>query len=217
MAVVDGSGRRMAIDRDDDGVFDQSELEQGSDPFDISSPSNLPPPENSPLAPLAFTLYSGGKADLAIDMRALDSPRHPNRRITFSFVDPQEVPAEASIDATGSRLIWDIPKDEPARSWMIRLRVFDNARPGPEDIPLELHVRELRILTDPTSSNLAGLRWGDGNFFPTPMVHRYEIQVAESMDGPWWRSAFVHRYDQWPEWNQGPKAPRRFYRILASH
>jgi len=36
MAVVDGSGRRMAIDRDNDGFCDRTELEQGSNPLDVS-------------------------------------------------------------------------------------------------------------------------------------------------------------------------------------
>jgi hypothetical protein len=213
MAVVEGSGRRTAIDRDDDGIFDRSELEQGSNPLDVASPSSLPPPEVFPVIPPTliptFIFYAGERANAALDIVALQTPHHPNRRITFSFVDPQEGPPGALIDPTGTRFVWDIPRDERGSNWIIRLRVLDNARPAPDEISLDLYVRELRIRTD--------LSWGDGVGIQTYPVPRFEIQIAESAGGPWRRAGFVHRNDIWLDWDHASKAPRRFYRVMASH
>ena len=226
-AVVRGSGRRLGVDRDDDGIFDRTEQEQGSDPFDIRSPSNLPSP-TAPLESLLLAFYTGEFVNLQLDVAALDSQhdgqtgeqtglRHPNRRIRFSIPRPEELPLGISIDSAGENLVWQVPQEPPQRLWRTHLQVMDNGRPTPEEIPLELRVLDLKasIIDRDTAIRLGqsqffGFQWQFG--FP---AYRYEIQVADSPAGPWRRLAFVHERI-WTDGTPFQRVPRRFYRIVAS-
>lgn len=97
-AVPYGMGRRVGIDRDDDMVFDRTELESGSDPRDVRSPSTLPPPEDFDFnARIDFCAYPGQhfEAPLASGGRFRGNllvPLHPNNVITFEIIDPLEAP-----------------------------------------------------------------------------------------------------------------------------
>jgi hypothetical protein len=225
MAVVQDSGRRMGIDRDDDGVFDRTELDQGSNPLDVTSPSNLPPPDEFGVPSQLLIFHAGTRVDQPLDFYGFDFPRHPNRRITFSILDPEHAPPGASIDPTGTRLVWDVPKDDyisgPPWDWgnvrtnVIRLRVTDNAFTEPTEISIELWtIRELRIFMSGSPflpPGFSPLSWmGAGPF------SRYEVQVADSAAGPWRRAGFVHRDSMWLDWNHPAKAPRRLYRVIAT-
>jgi len=223
----------MAIDRDDDGIFDRTELDQGSNPFDVASPGELPPPEPYGVRSPWFGVYAGERANVPLDVDALSIsqelglqilfvPRHSNRRITFSFVDPQQAPVGASIDSSGTRFIWDVPSNEPAAHWLIPLRVLDNARPEAEQITLDIYVQELRIRRGPwiVRPEFSLIDWvSENEGFPgfPGFPHRYEVQVADSLGGPWRRRGTVHFRREWFEWNDAFKAPARFYRVVATH
>jgi DNA-binding beta-propeller fold protein YncE len=221
MIVTEGAARRLAVDRDDDGVFDRTELDQGSDPLDVGSPSNLPWLDLTPVGPPGFTFFPGATVDVPLDVFAIDFVRHPNRRITYSFAYPEEAPPGASIDPTGTRLLWQVLPEYVERSWTTQLRVHDNAQPDLQLVPLQIRVlTPLTLTMDRTgiSSNVPPefliLDWR----FSSGVFTRYEIQTANSAAGPWRLRGTVHRDFQWIDWNSISKVPEgRLYRIKVSY
>src|SRR6185503_16575841 len=141
--------------------------------------------------------------------------------ITFEIIDPHEAPPGATIQGGGTRLVWAVPAGQQPDCWEIRLRVFDNARPGPSESGtyIQLCVIDrpfsVKIIKPPFgllayNSNDVELVW-DNRFD----VQRYEIQTSDSPAGPWKTSGFIHGtawYDRTPALGR----PTRFYRILAS-
>ena len=222
-AVSYGTGRRLGIDRDDDGVFDRTELENGSNPLDLRSPSALPPPEDSDLdVKFEFFGYPGQflNAPLEVAGRSranLFGPLHPNNVIAFELIDPEEAPPGAALDASGTRFLWAVSTNQEPLCWTMRLRVFDNARPVPSEGELKLGVlpsHPIRIRIHPTSLLLNSkdieIHWEPRFDYP-----RYEILTSDSPAGPWRRSGFVHG-DKWFDRSPAFGRPSRFYRVVAS-
>jgi DNA-binding beta-propeller fold protein YncE len=215
--VMAGTSRRLGVDRDEDGRYDRSELDEGTDPQDWSSPSSQPPPAPYPSNPgrtIYFSAFAGEYLDQPLDTYAESEPRHPERRIQFSFRDPTEAPAGARISADGTRLLWLVPSTQTNQSWNIHLRVEDNARPEPDEFELRLNAGPFDLTIGPNSFGpFVAIDWFGGVFRPTA---RYEVLGAETMAGPWERLGFVHFSGPWLDAYSDLGRPRRFYRVVAT-
>jgi DNA-binding beta-propeller fold protein YncE len=221
-----GTGRRLAIDRDDDGMFDRTELELGSDPLDIRSPSNLPPPEDSDLSgTILLFAVPGQSLNAWIDFggrwrSGMFGPLHPNNILLFELADPQEAPPGASIP-DGKRFVWSVPPTQGAQCWEIRLRVADNARPAPSEAarlrvcvldlgPFTIRLNSPSFFRSPPNANDVGLFWER-----RLDVERYEIFTSDSPTGPWKFTGVVHG-DAWYDRSPALGRPSRLYRVMAA-
>ncbi|HKQ39027.1 MAG TPA: hypothetical protein VJ063_13200 [Verrucomicrobiae bacterium] len=125
--VPRGLGRRIGIDRDDDGWPDRTEIESGFDPADpmshgISSPPRLNLHTNFMAAHSGTTLRFTASA-------MVDSPR---QAVTFSLI-AGAMPG-AVLDPGTGLFQWAIPIDLPNRQKSrVYVRVTDNAPPHLSD------------------------------------------------------------------------------------
>ena len=222
-----GTGQRVGIDRDDDGVFDRTEIEMGSDLLDIHSPSTLPPPELSDFVQrIDIFAMAGQNLDFSLSPEgrwrgSTFVALHPNNVITFEIIDPQEAPPGASIQAGGTRLVWAVPSTQQPQCWEIRLRAYDNARPASSESGSYIR---LCVINNPFRIRITTSPFGDLEYNSNDVqlvweyrfdVQRYEIQTSDWPAGPWETSGFVHGtafYDRSPSFGRRT----RFYRIVAS-
>ena len=143
--VPPATGRRVGIDRDEDGIVDRTESEAGFDPDDsLSHPDNRPPRIEPPF--FAGRVHPGGT--LSKTLSASD-PDAPGQTLTF-HLEPV-IPLGAGIDPASGLLTWTASADQGDSSVLFRVRVTDNGVPPLSDVKffnaltLTLRVLEARL------------------------------------------------------------------------
>lgn len=99
--VPPGSGTRIGLDRDEDGHFDRTELDQGSDPADPLDPSGGTTTTTVVSSTTTTTLFSGTVLirTTALSLRDdVTNPINPNgRRLNFRAVTKRDAPANQVV------------------------------------------------------------------------------------------------------------------------
>lgn len=222
-AVPYGVGRRVGIDRDDDGLYDRTEAEQGSDPLDVHSPSQIPPEESQDYYGEFHVVATVGKGiDVPLESVGrwrgpVFGPLHPNNTFSFEFMNLSQVPPGMSLQAGGTRLVWEASATLSVGYRRLDLVAHDNARPNPgfADLyvvllpPVTLQVQVNPYPPAKMNSDDTELRWE-----PLLGYSRYEVYASEAPGGPWKMSASLHD-TSWYDRSAALGRPRRFYRVVA--
>jgi hypothetical protein len=152
--VPAGSGKRIGIDRDEDGYLDRDELDFGSDPANPLSLATNTPPILSAASNL--TVLKGTLLTLKFSATDKDIPAQ-----LLSFSVGPDAPAGASINPTNGILTW-IPSGPPgAITNSITVTVTDNGSPNRSDsttftvVALDLVLGPIRL-----DQNGVTLSWG---------------------------------------------------------
>jgi hypothetical protein len=126
-----GTGARIAVDRDEDGYLDRTEVDYGLDPFDSQSRGGNTPPRLNPGWPFFDTLpqvkVHPGMALTITNITATDTDLPP-QTLTFSLTD--DAPPGATINPTNGLFSWTPPLSEPPGERRIAVRVSDDGFPG---------------------------------------------------------------------------------------
>ena len=136
-----GTGRRLGVDRDGDGILDRTEIDYGFNPSDpLSRPGNHAPRFDGPLNPYHFV-----------------HPRMPVEAL-FSAVDPDPstqaltftlepgAPEGARINSTSGLFTWTPTVEQGDVNFAIRVRVTDDGVPPLIDVTyLYVYVESLRV------------------------------------------------------------------------
>lgn len=146
------TGRRIGIDRDEDGYFDRDELDFGSDPTNpISLATNRPPM----LAAITDRTISAGQT-LAFTVSATDADI-PVQQLTFSLAN---APSGAAINATNGVFTWTPDATHASGTNMVTVVVTDNGSPNRTDTKsFAVAVLELRVGMVTFGANGVTLSW----------------------------------------------------------
>jgi hypothetical protein len=210
--VPRGSGRRLGIDRDEDGYFDRTEIESGFDPADPRSHGSNAPPRLDPLP--SFVVHSG--IPVSFTPNATD-PDEPGQTLTFGFASI--APAGATLDPATGAFAWTPTAEQSDHTYRIALRVTDNGSPPLNNAQAaEVTVVGLRVLAverEPDSDAL-------GVVFRCIPGRRYQLQFKDHLDDPDWLDVPgglipVAPAEQFGLWDTtASSATQRFYRIYSS-
>ena len=173
-AVPRDSGKRIGIDRDDDGYFDRDELDFGSDPANaLSLATNRPPT----LSVISNRIVFAGQT-LEFSVTATD-PDIPLQALTFAI--NTNAPAGATINSTNGWLTWTTSSVQSPGTNTITVTVTDSGSPNRSDaksfsvILLELRVGALTVATDGVT-----LSW-------TAIPNQsYRLQYKNDLNEPTW-------------------------------
>jgi hypothetical protein len=121
--VSRGSGVRIGVDRDDDGYFDRTEIEFGSDPLNPLSLATNTPPILSPVG--NQTVPAGTLLTLTVVATDGDIPQQ-----TLSFSLDAPAPSGAQIDPTNGVFTWMPAQIQALNSYPITVRVTDDGKPN---------------------------------------------------------------------------------------
>ncbi len=152
-AVPRDSGRRIGIDRDDDGFFDRDELDFGSDPANaLSLGTNRPPT----LATLTNRIIFGGQT-ISFAATATD-PDIPAQQLAFTFtVTP---PAGATINPTNGLFTWTPDATQSPGTNTIFITVTDSGSPPKINTKsFVATVLDLRVSPPTVTSNGVTISW----------------------------------------------------------
>jgi hypothetical protein len=175
--VPRGSGRRIGIDRDEDGYFDRDELDFGSDSANgLSLATNRPPVltviPNQTILPGQTLSFSAHATDVDI----------PVQQLTFTL--NTNAPSGAAINATNGLFTWTPSPAQAPSTNTITAIVTDSGRPNRSDsksftvVVLDLHVGTVALAT-----NGVTLAW-------TAITGRsYRVQYTNNLDDPAWVDA----------------------------
>jgi DNA-binding beta-propeller fold protein YncE len=210
--VPPGSSRRLGVDRDEDGIFDRTEIEYGFDPTDpLSRPDNQSPRIDGLLEPYRF-VHPGMPVQALFS--AVDSDR-PAQALTYSL--ESDAPAGASINPTSGLFTWT-PTFEQGHE--VRVRVTDNGVPPLIDVmSLYVYIEALRVVD---------FQWnqpGGTNLIVASTIHNrtvagrsYRLQYKDRLDVPAWMNVGdavasyggpIYLHDA-----SATNAPQRFYRVV---
>jgi DNA-binding beta-propeller fold protein YncE len=124
--VPAGTGRRIGIDRDDDGFPDRTEIESGSDPASARSvPGNTAPV----IASAADQTLAAG-ASLTLTVSATD-PDVPRQQLSFGL--GADAPPGAIIDGTSGVFQWQPDISEAPGIYRVSISVTDDGSPSLSD------------------------------------------------------------------------------------
>ncbi len=169
-----GSGRRIGIDRDEDGYLDRDELDFGSDPANPLSLATNTPPILSAASNL--TVLKGTLLTLRFSATDKDIPAQ-----LLSFSLGPDAPAGASINSTNGILTWTPSGPPGAITNSITVTVTDNGSPNRSD-STTFAVVALDLVLGPIGLDQNGvtLSWG-------AMPGRaYRIQYKTRLDEANW-------------------------------
>jgi DNA-binding beta-propeller fold protein YncE len=124
--VPRGSGRRIGIDRDNDGYLDRDELDFGSDPANPLSLATNTPPRLGPIPD--FTVLKGRL--FTVTFTAVDSDI-PVQVLTFSL--GTNGPPGAQINSTNGTFMWTPAGPPGPLTNAITVTVTDNGKPNKSD------------------------------------------------------------------------------------
>ena len=172
------SGLRLGVDRDDDGYFDRTEIEFGSDPTDpLSLATNTPPV----LAAIADqTVSAGTLITLAVSATDTDVPR----QILAYSLDPP-VPSGAEINPTNGVFTWKPTQAQALNSYFFTVRATDNGKPQRSAtksfiVTVGQHPLAPQIGTVSVSADKFTVGWN-------AIVGRiYRLQFKDSLNDPDW-------------------------------
>jgi hypothetical protein len=209
--VPPGSGKRLGIDRDEDGYFDLTEVETGFDPANpYSRGSNAPPhlasvPSHNGF--VGFNVHAG--MSVSTPFSATD-PDLPSQTLTFALVRGASL--GATINPTNGLFTWMPTTEHANRTHRFGVQVTDNGSPSLSDtVAIEIAVFELRILSivpaHPIGATVV-------NFISVP-GRPYQLQFKDRIDALW---VDGFRFDSFG-WEfqlndyQFRDSPVRFYRV----
>jgi DNA-binding beta-propeller fold protein YncE len=216
MAVSVGTGKRVSIDVDEDGIGNLVELANGTDPMNRASPM-LPPLQ---VFEIPFSAGITGHPGQIIHWEydaLFTSQSRVGKTITFTNLQPQNLPPNATFTTAG-RFDWVVPPLERAQSWEFNVRITIADQPGqsfdrtvsvivtPLKLALQLNERESALGIEPPLLRLIG-----SYFF---FNQRYEIQTSDDLIA-WSRMARVRASGEasFLYWN-APGRTKRFWRIV---
>ena len=176
--VPRGCGRRIGVDRDEDGFFDRTELEFGSDPTNpLSLATNRPPI----LGALADQAVPAGTS-LEFTVAAADSDI-PAQILTFSLDPP--APPGAEIKPNSGLFTWKPTQAQALNSYVITVRVTDNGKPNRSatrmfTVTVDQHPLAPQVGIVSVTATGVTINW-------TGVVGRtYRLQFKQSLTDPAW-------------------------------
>jgi len=204
--VPPGTGRRLGVDRDEDGIFDRSEIDHGFDPNDPSSHGSNAPPRFNPFP----QILAHPGSPIRVALTATDS-NGPGQRLTYSL--GAGTPPGTVIDPTNGLFTWTVP-DIPGTA--IQVRVTDDGAPPLSDIGLlYISVYPLRIVGLEKNPSGAGNVIVAVGYFGW----RYRLQYKDRLEAPTWtdlpgtgtvdNSGYLRLLD-----STANAAWQRFYRVV---
>jgi len=204
--VPGGCGRRIGIDRDNDGWPDGTEIESGFDPADPASHGiNMPPRLSLP------TNFVAAHSGMILSFTESSLTNAPGQALTFSIISGA-IPG-ATLDPITGLFQWPIPPDLSARQkGRLYVRVTDNAPPYLSDsAAIFLEAVPFRFLPSHlirTDGFL--LRW------EAIAGQNYRLQYRTNLLQPAWIDweAPIHAYsDEACEWTVGPYTDQKYFRL----
>jgi YVTN family beta-propeller protein len=178
--VPRGSGVRIGVDRDEDGYFDLTEIEFGSDPTNpLSLATNRPPM----VAHIVDQVAAAG-SPLELTVSATD-PDLPPQRLTF-MLDPP-VPAGASIDPATGRFTWTPTQPQALQTHAIAVGVTDDGSPGRKETAT-FTVTVLQHPLAPRLENIEATASGLAMTWVSRAGSTYQIQFKSSLADPVWQA-----------------------------
>ena len=216
MAVSKGTGKRVSIDTDEDGIGNLVELANGSDPANRASPA-LPPLQDFEISYSARIEGHPGQT-IHWEYDALfTSPARVGKTLTYTNLQPQNLPPGATFTTAG-RFDWIVPPLAAARSWTFTVRITIADQPGQF---FDRTITVIATLLKPTLQRNGPepqleiepplLRLVCSYFL---LGQRYEIQTSDDLI-VWNRIARVRADGErsFLFWN-APQRTRRFWRIV---
>ena len=207
--VLRGTGKRIGLDRDEDGYFDRTEMDAGTDPLDpLSKPANALP--QLTLTASDLRLHPGRSVSNSISAADADAPL---QALTLSLGG--NIPPGANFNPATGLFTWTSNTPAPPARYSFFVRAMDNGSPALSDIQwmtvdvVELRIRRLRH--DPAPFN----RFSDIVYFDAVPGNRYRLEIKTYLSDEWFPYPF-------PVTANGPEAYHqleagsgpRFYRIL---
>ncbi len=176
--VPRGSGVRLGVDRDEDGYFDLSEVEFGSDPGNpLSLATNTPPVLG---AVGDQTISAGTELSLIISVTDTDLPP---QTLIFSLDPP--APSGAEINPTNGLFRWKPAQAQALNSYAITVRVSDDGKPNRSatrsfTITVGQHPLAPQIGAVSVNANGATIGW------KAILGRTYRVQFKNSLSDPDW-------------------------------
>ncbi len=121
--VPRGSGKRIGVDRDEDGYLDRDELDFGSDPANSLSLATNQPPTLSAIT--NRTIFAG--QTVALSASASD-PDIPAQQLTFSLIGSP--PAGTAINPTNGLFTWTPNVSQAPGTNALTISVTDSGSPN---------------------------------------------------------------------------------------
>jgi hypothetical protein len=176
--VPRGAGFRIGVDRDEDGFFDRTEIEYGSDPLDpISRATNTPPIVST----IADTSVAAGSL-LSLIVAATDNDK-PAQTLSFTLDPPR--PAGADIDHASGLLTWKPTQSQALSAYTIAVHVSDDGIPPRStttsfSVTVRQHPLAPAMGTVTVGTNGVTIQW-------VAIVGRsYKVQFKDSLADPAW-------------------------------
>jgi hypothetical protein len=137
--VPRGTGRRLGIDRDEDGYFDRAELDLGFDPVDALSHGSNAPPRLQDVS--SFAVHPGMTVSLTFGATDADADQ------SLAFAMLRDMPAGATFNSSNGLFTWVPTPEQSERTYHFGVQVTDNGSPPLSDtLALEIAVVTLRIV-----------------------------------------------------------------------
>ncbi len=206
--VAEGTGRRLAVDRDSDGTFDRTESDLGFDPADPFSNSGNSPPHFLPLTNVV-AVHPG--MTISIPFTATDA-NQPTQSLHYG---PRlDTPSGAALNPTNGLFTWTPTADQAGQTYFIGAEVTDNGSPQLQDrAVVEIQVVNLRVTALDLNPGLGVA----SIVFHSVAGQRYQLQYKNRLDDPEWTGAQVKTAGNPPEglidYNY-TNSMMRFYRVV---
>jgi len=176
--VPRGSGRRMGVDRDEDGYFDRTELEFGSDPTNPKSLATNRPPVLGVLTDRSIP--AGMLLEFIVEASDADIPAQV---LTFSLDPP--VPQGAEIDPVSGLFRWKPTQGQAVDTYVITVTVTDNGKPHasttrPFKVTVNQHPLAPRVVIESVTASGVTINWSG------VIGRTYRVQFKQSLTDPTW-------------------------------
>ncbi len=197
------SGKRIGLDRDEDGYFDRDELDFGSDPANpLSLATNRPPA----LAIITNRTISAGQT-LAFTALATDADI-PVQQLIFSLTN---APPGAAINTTNGLFTWTPNPTQAPSTNAITVLVTDNGSPNRTDTKtFTVVILELRVGILAFDAKDVRLSWS------AISGQNYQLQYKDDLDDPNWTdlSGVLAATNSLMMLSDPTANHQRFYRLL---
>jgi len=205
--VLRGTGQRLGLDRDDDGYFDRTEIEVGTDPLDpLSKPANVPP--QLALGASDLRVHPGRSVSNTVSATDADEPL---QTLTLSLGG--NVPPGANFNPTNGLFTWTSISPAPTNRYSFYLRAIDNGSPPLSDTKwVALNVVDLRLSRVLHERSFNGF-WDQVLFDAVP-GNRYSLELKSHIDDAWFEYPFpVTANGPEASWGLDGSSGERYYRI----
>jgi len=172
------SGRRIGIDRDEDGYFDRTEIEFGSDPTNPLSLATNRPPVIDAIA--SRTIPAGSLLSIAV---LATDPDLPQQSLVFGLDAP--VAPRASIDPTNGLFTWAPNQAQALNTYTFTVRVTDSGTPKRSQTA-SFNVSVLQHPLAPRIENVVAAAGGVRISWNAVAGETYRVQFKNNLDAPDW-------------------------------